>query len=163
MPPDEVLFRRLNAPVRYMENDIYFANEDLPANNPLPDSDTLKALHAYTSDFYSYATTNHGRTDWRSMDGTALIALGILLEETAKESLGETGDMVFVEGEEASDIGSVSAGYLSPGVKSRKRSASASSSGVASKKGKNKKSASFTAINTADSSGDADYTDAVSS
>lgn len=37
------------------------------------------------------------------MDETALIAMGILVEETAKESLGETGDMVLVEGEEISD------------------------------------------------------------
>ena len=31
------------------------------------------------------------------MDETALIALGILLEETARETLGETGDFAFVE------------------------------------------------------------------
>jgi hypothetical protein len=34
------------------------------------------------------------------MDETALIAMGILMEEMAKESLGETGDLVLVEGEE---------------------------------------------------------------
>ena len=33
------------------------------------------------------------------MDETALIAMGILLEEMAKESLGKTGDLVLVEGE----------------------------------------------------------------
>ncbi|EEP77381.1 conserved hypothetical protein [Uncinocarpus reesii 1704] len=37
------------------------------------------------------------------MDETALIALGILLEETAVEALGTTGDMVFVEGAEIGD------------------------------------------------------------
>lgn len=31
------------------------------------------------------------------MDETALIALGILVEETAREILGETGDLVFTE------------------------------------------------------------------
>lgn len=31
------------------------------------------------------------------MDETALIAFGILLEETAKEALGETGDLAFTE------------------------------------------------------------------
>ena len=31
------------------------------------------------------------------MDETALIALGILMEETAREVLGETGDFAFVE------------------------------------------------------------------
>ncbi len=34
------------------------------------------------------------------MDETALLAVGILLEEAAEEVLGEKGDMVFVEGEE---------------------------------------------------------------
>jgi hypothetical protein len=33
------------------------------------------------------------------MDGTALLALGILMEEMAIETLGTTGDLVFVEGE----------------------------------------------------------------
>lgn len=31
------------------------------------------------------------------MDETALIAFGILMEETAREILGETGDFAFVE------------------------------------------------------------------
>lgn len=31
------------------------------------------------------------------MDETALIALGILMEEMAKETLGETGDLALVE------------------------------------------------------------------
>ena len=34
------------------------------------------------------------------MDETALLAMGILLEEAAKEILGESGDLVFVEGDE---------------------------------------------------------------
>jgi hypothetical protein len=34
---------------------------------------------------------------WKGMDETALIALGILMEETAREMLGETGDFAFVE------------------------------------------------------------------
>ena len=33
------------------------------------------------------------------MDETALLAMGILLEEAAKEILGDAGDLVFVEGE----------------------------------------------------------------
>ncbi|PGH27025.1 hypothetical protein AJ80_01210 [Polytolypa hystricis UAMH7299] len=103
VPPEEALFRQLNAPVRYIENDFYFANENLLSENRLPDSDMLKAIHTYASDFYANSTMNQGCTDWRSMDETALIALGILLEEAANEALGETGDMVFVEGEEISD------------------------------------------------------------
>ncbi|KAI9794853.1 MAG: hypothetical protein M1816_002981 [Peltula sp. TS41687] len=100
-PPDEVLFRRKNAPVRYHEHDIYHANERLPASvtTLLPDSDLLKAVHAYAADFYARATTDAGKGDWRSLDETALMALGILLEEAAVEALGDTGDLVLVEGE----------------------------------------------------------------
>lgn len=120
VPPEEVLFRRLRAPTRYAEDDFYFANERLlaggsraddshPGDNTssltLPESDTLKALHTYVSDYYAFATPNGGATDWRSFDGTALLALGILLEETAADALGENGDMVLVEGEEVKSEG----------------------------------------------------------
>lgn len=66
----------------------------------LPESDLLKNLHSYTSDFYSRVTKDGGKVDWRSLDETALIALGILLEEASLEILGGTGDLVFTEGEE---------------------------------------------------------------
>lgn len=66
----------------------------------LPESDLLKALHCYTSDFYSRTSKDQGLGDYRSMDGTALIALGILMEEAARDALGETGDLVFTAGEE---------------------------------------------------------------
>ena len=39
--------------------------------------------------------------DVRSMDETALLAFGILLEEAARETLGKDGDLVFTEGEDA--------------------------------------------------------------
>ncbi|PYH40739.1 uncharacterized protein BP01DRAFT_307434 [Aspergillus saccharolyticus JOP 1030-1] len=100
--PEEVLFRRQNAPVRYEENDVYFAHERLPSDRPLPSSEMLEAVHAYSADFYDYATVDRGQDVYYSLDETALIAMGILLEEMARESLGETGDLVFVEGEELS-------------------------------------------------------------
>lgn len=103
VPPEEVLFRRQSAPVRYEENDFYFAHESLSSERPLPPSDLLQAIHTYSSDFYDNATVDGGRDDFRSMDETALIAVGILLEEMARESLGDTGDLVLVEGEEISD------------------------------------------------------------
>ena len=59
------------------------------------------------------------------MDETALLAMGILLEETVKRSLGDTGDMVFVEGETEGDLASLGVAYggsSSKGVKSRSRS-----------------------------------------
>ena len=104
LPPEEVLFRRLGAPERYEEDDIYWANEDLKNSQTLPSSDLLKAIHAYTSDFYSLATNNKGLVDFSSMDETALIACGILLEEYSRHLLGESGDLVFVEGEERSNV-----------------------------------------------------------
>lgn len=97
MPPEAVLFRRKNAPARFAENDLYFANEQRPGIE-LPDSDLLKALHCYASDFYSRNTADAGIGDWKSLDETALIALGVLIEEVS--CLSRTGDMVFTEGEQ---------------------------------------------------------------
>jgi hypothetical protein len=82
-----------------VESDIYFANER-ELRTELPESDLLKALHCYASDFYSHATADSGIGDYRSMDETALIALGILMEEEALKTLGQTGDLVFTDGEE---------------------------------------------------------------
>ncbi|KAI9779322.1 MAG: hypothetical protein M1839_007430 [Geoglossum umbratile] len=96
-PPEEVLFRRKNAPTRYAEADLYFANEDLPPTSKLPGSDLLKAIHTYASDFYA---RNGGTHDWRSMDETALLAMGVLLEEAGAGALGRTGDLAFVEEEQ---------------------------------------------------------------
>ena len=96
--PENVLFRSKKAPTRYAEFDIYFANA-LESRTNLPDSDLLKALHTYTSDFYSSTTQDGGVNDWRSLDATALLALGILMEEVCTTALGETGDLTFTEGE----------------------------------------------------------------
>ncbi|RGP79123.1 hypothetical protein FLONG3_2694 [Fusarium longipes] len=106
LAPDEVLFRRKDAPERYLEHDIYYSHErDLPhaGQGVLPESDLLKAIHAYVSSFYS--ARNRGRhaiddrsVAYRSMDETALLAIGILLEEAGKEVLGRRGDLVFTEG-----------------------------------------------------------------
>ncbi|KAI5307219.1 ph-response sensor protein [Ascosphaera pollenicola] len=104
IPPEDVLFRRLNAPTRYMEDDFYFAHEKLPSDVVLPDSDLLKATHAYVSDFYASTVPSEEQISLHSMDHTALIAFGILLEEAALTMLGETGDMTLIEGvEEESD------------------------------------------------------------
>lgn len=103
VPPEEVLFRRKTAPQRYEEIDFYWAERNLGHNRSLPDSELLKAIHTYASDFYDHATIDKRQGDFRSMDETALLALGILLEEAAKETLGATGDLAFVEGEEEDD------------------------------------------------------------
>jgi hypothetical protein len=107
--------------VRYEEKDFYFANGKLPLDCPLPPSDLLQAIHAYSADFYENAVMDGRTDDFRSMDETALIATGILLEEMAKESLGETGDLVLVEGEEI-DGSDGETSVASVGKSGRKRS-----------------------------------------
>ena len=92
IPPDQVLFRRKGAPMRYEEDDIYCADRHLRPDQRLPDSDLLKTLHAYVSDFYA-ATETQGERDWQSMDETALLALGILLEEAAAQAVTENGNL----------------------------------------------------------------------
>ena len=100
VPPEEALFRRRRAPERYEEDDFYWADRHLTEKQTLPESDLLKAMHTYASDFYGRGTKYGGLVDFESMDETALICLGILLEEMAEHVLGETGDLAFVEGEE---------------------------------------------------------------
>ena len=46
---------------------------------------------------------NGGLSDFESLDETALLSLGILLEEMAEHVLGDTGDLAFVEGEGIDD------------------------------------------------------------
>lgn len=99
VPPDEVLFRRRGAPLRFEEDDIYAADRHLGPHQRLPDSDLLKTIHTYVSDFYSRAMSDGGKHDVRSMDETALLAIGILLEAAAAGALGKTGDLAFLEGE----------------------------------------------------------------
>lgn len=100
LPPDQVLYNRAGAPIRYAETDPYFAHRHLPTDHRLPESDMLKAIHAYASDFYASGALGDCRADFKSLDETALIALGILLEEAAAQSFEQTGDLAFVEGVE---------------------------------------------------------------
>ncbi|KAH7132137.1 hypothetical protein B0J11DRAFT_414002, partial [Dendryphion nanum] len=95
--PDEILYRARNAPTRYEEEDVYFAHNSLTPDQKLPNTDLLRALHAYISEFYGRSEARVSQKVWKSMDETALIALGILMEETVKEILGNTGDLAFLE------------------------------------------------------------------
>ncbi|CAJ2502422.1 Uu.00g098160.m01.CDS01 [Anthostomella pinea] len=114
LAPEEVLFAQARAPMRFAEKDIYHAHERLPPSTSasLPDSEILKAVHSYASRFYSELAAGstgkkfRGRNiDERSMDETALLALGVLLEEAGREVLGKRGDLVFTEGVEVDDEG----------------------------------------------------------
>ncbi|KAI9874195.1 MAG: hypothetical protein M1830_010084, partial [Pleopsidium flavum] len=97
----------------------------------LPDSELLKAVHGYAADFYKRAIDGGGKGDWRSLDETALLAVGVLLEEGARECLGGSGDLVFVEGEDGG-VG------LGPGLRESRsvvgRSEAARKSGVTRRK-----------------------------
>ncbi|KAK7542377.1 uncharacterized protein J3D65DRAFT_664763 [Phyllosticta citribraziliensis] len=104
VPPEEVLFRMRNAPDRYEENDPYDADRHLGEHQRLPESDLVKALHAYTSDYYNASYGEDSRVDYRSMDETALLAMAILIEEAAADLLGSTGDLAFIEGENMDNI-----------------------------------------------------------
>ncbi|KAK0719505.1 hypothetical protein B0H67DRAFT_551851 [Lasiosphaeris hirsuta] len=112
--PEDTLFRRKNAPARYAEADIYWANENLPdgGRRHLPQSDMLKCVHSYSSKFYEAMASRHGAegtvgsriVDERSMDETALLAFGVLLEEASREVLGKRGDLVLTEGKRAKKV-----------------------------------------------------------
>ena len=101
--PEGVLFRRKDAPERdpenEPENDPYWADRELPSSARLPESDLLKAVHSYAADFYS--RMDGGQISTRSMNETALLALGVLLEESMAQVLGDTGDLALIEGEPA--------------------------------------------------------------
>lgn len=95
--PDEVLFKKLSAPTRYEETDYYYAHKNLPSDQKLPSGDLLSALHAYISKLFDRTEEDGKEKTWKCMDETALIALGILMEEVAKEVMGETGDLALLE------------------------------------------------------------------
>lgn len=106
-----MLFEDRGAPARYEEYDVYFANErELPhgGQSVLPESDGLKAIHEYSSSSYTKpedpcsgsSTNGEPRSaSLRSMDETALIAFGILMEESARHLLGRKGHESFVVNE----------------------------------------------------------------
>jgi hypothetical protein len=103
LAPETVLFQRAAAPDRHEETDTYFTSANVEGQ--LPDSDLLKALHVYAADFYAVGREGGPGIDYRSLDETALLALGILMEELCREQLGEGGDLVFTEAEERMEGG----------------------------------------------------------
>ncbi|KAI4951295.1 hypothetical protein J4E91_004004 [Alternaria rosae] len=104
--PDEVLFKRKNAPIRYEEDDYYPAHNKLPPDQKLPSGDLATAMKAYIERLWVKTGRRRRfsrklmRRTWRGLNETALIALCILVEETARDALGETGDLAFTEAAE---------------------------------------------------------------
>lgn len=97
LTPEEVLFKSRSAPERTQEDDFYRADRNLNSGS-LPDSDLLKVIHSFSSDYYHCTTIDQGQSDAKSLDASALLAIGILLEESAVNILGTDGDLAFVEG-----------------------------------------------------------------
>ncbi|KAF2134337.1 hypothetical protein P153DRAFT_280419 [Dothidotthia symphoricarpi CBS 119687] len=117
--PDEVLFKQSNAPIRYEETDYYYAHTRLPPDQKLPSGDLLSALHAHVSKLYASTEEPGSKKAWKCMDETALIALGILVEETAREVLGETGDLAFLEGADEEEVEALAARGEMEGVEEK--------------------------------------------
>jgi len=63
-------------------------------NHILPSSDVLSAVHRSAAKFFAKSGR---KKHLRFMDETALLAFGMLLEETMKEKLGENGYLAFLE------------------------------------------------------------------
>lgn len=100
--------------------DWYFADErelggGCRGRGELPGEGLVKGVAGYVAGFYGVLSEGGlgedkgkwGGGDWRSMDETALLAVGVLLEEEVGRVLGGSGDLVFVEGE---GVGGVEAG-----------------------------------------------------
>lgn len=67
-------------------------------NSDLPNSDLMTAIHYYAAEYYR-KTGNEDMLE--SLDGTALIAIAVTLEESIKERLGESGHLRWAdEGED---------------------------------------------------------------
>lgn len=111
-------------------------DEDSLDDVPLPESDIIEAIQSYAGHFYANTVDSRRTEHFSSMNGTALIAMGVLLEELGEELLGKTGDMVLVEREDGDDYDSgyyasdASISSTHTGRASRKRSASIMSKGT---------------------------------
>lgn len=96
-PPDHALAARLNISV----DDVPFPDtRDALDGKTLPKTDVLNAIHGYTSNlFHARAPTEEGRENglMRCMDGSALLALGMFLEELADDLVGKQGHMMLAK------------------------------------------------------------------
>ena len=95
-PTDQVLGRRRRFPA-LLEEDFDFTEENVP------DSDLLTAVHQYVADLYeAHGLVNRGSYIF---DETALVGIGILIEERVRAVLGQTGHLALVDPEEGFDDG----------------------------------------------------------
>ena len=104
LPPGEALFRSSGAPTHYIESGIYDQEHTLTKDEILPAPDLLKAIHSYSADFYAKTADAQADLSYQSLDGSALLALGILLEESCNVMLGGTGDLALLEEKIADEV-----------------------------------------------------------
>ncbi|KAA8897044.1 hypothetical protein TRICI_006806 [Trichomonascus ciferrii] len=91
LAPDDYLLRLPNAP-----------EEGIPVeyHPDLPSSDLLKAVHLYAAEYYKERGLWQG---YRSMDETALIGVGVLLEEYIRDLLGPNGCEFYAMAKDTND------------------------------------------------------------
>lgn len=119
LSPEEILYQRKTIQKRFDSFEAFeraYFDAQSSATDPrtgetrLPDSDLLVAIFEYARQFYaSIEESTEGERErgmecWGSLNGSALIAMGILLEEMCKAELGVTSGLAMMEGARA-DLG----------------------------------------------------------
>ncbi|KAK6529904.1 hypothetical protein TWF281_009058 [Arthrobotrys megalospora] len=94
---DEILFHNPLDPEFKLPDSVKVLLEDANLLKDLPDSDLLKAVHRYVAEFYT--AKGWDGVMGRGMDESALLAIGVILEEYCREMIGKNGDLVFLEQE----------------------------------------------------------------
>ncbi|KAF3920686.1 hypothetical protein ABW21_db0208307 [Orbilia brochopaga] len=84
---DEILFYNPTNPNFTLPNEVDDIMKDQEILDALPSSDLLKAVHTYVADYY--AAKGWTAVGARSMDESALIAIGVLLEESLSIRTGQ--------------------------------------------------------------------------
>lgn len=99
IPPDEVLLAQsqtgIKIPIRH--------REEFPKDAPLPLAELLKAIHYYASKRVSKLPSEDKIALERSLDETALLGFGVMVEELADSYIDENGVDIFVENDEDSE------------------------------------------------------------
>ncbi|KAF2429936.1 hypothetical protein EJ08DRAFT_551770, partial [Tothia fuscella] len=91
---EDVYYSRKNTGERPERRD----DDDL-AEDELPPSELTNALHRYVSRWMARPEIQRKYLHKKSFDFSAMLAFGILLDETIEESIEETGHLAFAEGE----------------------------------------------------------------
>ncbi|KAF1815929.1 hypothetical protein P152DRAFT_471302 [Eremomyces bilateralis CBS 781.70] len=100
LAPEEALLKRYCAPDGLESSALYFSGTSDLRPDLIPDSELLRAIHHYTTHLFKGLGAGESDPCWGAFDGTAMLALGVLVEETVRELVGDSGDLAFVGGVE---------------------------------------------------------------